>query len=48
VVPIKRRQEKKSGKKKKKKEKGSEGRGVISGILFLTLAVPYKNGAFLL
>jgi hypothetical protein len=31
-----------------KKKKGSEGRGVIFGLLFLTLAAPYKKGAFLL
>jgi hypothetical protein len=38
-----------SNKRKVGKEKeGSEGRYVIFGLLFLTLAAPYKKGAFLL
>jgi len=39
--------EKKKRKVGKEKE-GSEGRVVIFSLLFLTLAAPYKKGAFLL
>jgi hypothetical protein len=39
--------EKKKRKVGKEKE-GSEGRGVIFCLLFLTIAALYKNGAFLL
>jgi hypothetical protein len=38
----------KKKKKRRKEKEGSEGRSVIFGLLFLTLAAPYKKGAFLL
>jgi hypothetical protein len=39
--------EKKNGKVGREKE-GSEGRGIIFDLLFLSIAAPYKKGAFLL
>jgi len=44
VGPNKRKEEKKTWKEKE----GTAARGVIFGLLFLTLAAPNKKGAFIL